>query len=558
LVYWTELLSYVTLTGTAKTTVDFLVLDNIVTNADMDGTGTGIQFLQRAFGASSSDTSGRLAIYTETDWVSATAASKDSYMSFQTCLNGTVAEGMRLTSAKTLKLSATTEAVSEVGSFQINPTIGDTKKLAIGYSTNDYAWLQSTNTGTSPTPLIFQPTSNSTTGVMIGGGGIKPSSLLDIQQAGTVTATTDLLELTNSGNAGAMTATGTGILFNQYYHDVGTPAVADAGRIAVLTEGNWTSTPADQDSKMSFQTCLNGAVAEKMHISSAGKITNAAQVPTANSSMLSILATGADTTNTGVLTQGIAIINTDATTDNTAGLFFNDALDSPLASIVCKYTDRTAGNEDTVLTWSTAINGTLTNRMAMDNNGNLIISEAGSILPSAALDLERAGTAGTEESFLELSNTVRATLNTTSSIIWFHNASDDQNYNSAKLMVGAEGTWTADGASQDSYMTFQTALNGSVAEKMHLSSTGNLGLGVSAFGTSATNTLGIYADGTVPSSSPAGMVQIYADDSSVGAANATLALRTEQAVEDVGTFTATHKLRVWINGVEYWITLDAV
>jgi hypothetical protein len=96
------------------------------------------------------------------------------------------------------------------------------------------------------------------------------------------------------------------------------------------------------------------------------------------------------------------------------------------------------------------------------------------------------------------------------------------------------------------------------AEVMRIDSAGNVGIGVTAFGTSATTVLGITADGTVPSSSPAGMIQIYADDSSAGATNATLALRTEQEVEDIGTFTASHKLRVWINGTEYYINLDAV
>lgn len=87
---------------------------------------------------------------------------------------------------------------------------------------------------------------------------------------------------------------------------------------------------------------------------------------------------------------------------------------------------------------------------------------------------------------------------------------------------------------------------------------GNVGVGVTTFGTSAANVLGITADGTVPSTSPAGMIQIFGDDSSLGATNATLAVRTEQAVEAIGTFTASDKLRIWINGVEYHIQLDAV
>jgi len=96
------------------------------------------------------------------------------------------------------------------------------------------------------------------------------------------------------------------------------------------------------------------------------------------------------------------------------------------------------------------------------------------------------------------------------------------------------------------------------ATAITIDSSKNMGLGVTTFGTSATYTFAVSADGTVPSTSPAGMVQIFADDSSDGAANATLAIRTEQAVEAIGTFTGSHKLKIYINGTEYWIELDAV
>ena len=46
-------------------------------------------------------------------------------------------------------------------------------------------------------------------------------------------------------------------------------------------------------------------------------------------------------------------------------------------------------------------------------------------------------------------------------------------------------------------------------------------------------------------------------DSSV-ASKATLDIETEEVVAVVGTFTASHKIAVWINGVEYNIELDAV
>lgn len=37
-----------------------------------------------------------------------------------------------------------------------------------------------------------------------------------------------------------------------------------------------------------------------------------------------------------------------------------------------------------------------------------------------------------------------------------------------------------------------------------------------------------------------------------------LGIYSEQVVEDIGTFTASHKYKIKINGVEYWIQLDAV
>lgn len=59
----------------------------------------------------------------------------------------------------------------------------------------------------------------------------------------------------------------------------------------------------------------------------------------------------------------------------------------------------------------------------------------------------------------------------------------------------------------------------------------------------------------LPSSSGANVV-VYAQDSSD--TTVTLALYLEQAVEAIGTFTPSHKLKVLINGTEYWLQLDAV
>jgi hypothetical protein len=106
----------------------------------------------------------------------------------------------------------------------------------------------------------------------VGIGTTSPSSLLDLQQAGTVKANNDMLEITNSGNAADMDATTSSILFNQYYYDASTPAVADSARLTVGTEQDWTSTATTQDSYMAFSTALDGTLTERMRIDSAGNV----------------------------------------------------------------------------------------------------------------------------------------------------------------------------------------------------------------------------------------------------------------------------------------------
>ena len=106
----------------------------------------------------------------------------------------------------------------------------------------------------------------------LGLGTTAPSSLLDLQKVGTTKANTDMLELTNSGNAADMDATSFSILFNQYYYDATTPTVADSARLTVGTEQDWISTATTQDSFLSFSTALNGVVAEKMRINSEGNL----------------------------------------------------------------------------------------------------------------------------------------------------------------------------------------------------------------------------------------------------------------------------------------------
>lgn len=83
----------------------------------------------------------------------------------------------------------------------------------------------------------------------------------------------------------------------------------------------------------------------------------------------------------------------------------------------------------------------------------------------------------------------------------------------------------------------------------------NVGIGTATWGGSAAKNLSIGL-GTEPDAHTDDQIDLYAKDSTD--AGTTLGIYTEQAVEADGGFTASHKLRVWINGTEYWITLDAV
>ena len=296
------------LTGTTGTVKDEFIIRNKF--AGGSGTGAAIRFdLTEAAGAVVD--SGLISVLSE-NAMTITAATQDTQMLFATSLNGTLATKLWLTSegyfgvgadpggydfwvtgkAKIENTGATSGShalvLKGVGLGVVQIALEDDSGEVCG------SWQASTSSSaissvytqtylSSGANINFQAltsvrifnnsiTTFTATGLnLVGIGTEVPSAKLDVEQAGTVTATTDLLELTNSGNAASMTSTGTGILFNQWAYDASTPAVTDSGRISVLTEGNWTTADANtQDSKMSFQTALNGTVAEKAYIASSG------------------------------------------------------------------------------------------------------------------------------------------------------------------------------------------------------------------------------------------------------------------------------------------------
>jgi hypothetical protein len=103
---------------------------------------------------------------------------------------------------------------------------------------------------------------------------------VEIPQTGIVKDNFDFIWLPNYQQAADMDGTLTSILWKQNYYDT-TPALVDSGRISVGTETDWTSTASTQDSYMAFSTTLDGAIAEKVRITSGGNVGIATTTPSA-------------------------------------------------------------------------------------------------------------------------------------------------------------------------------------------------------------------------------------------------------------------------------------
>jgi len=127
---------------------------------------------------------------------------------------------------------------------------------------------------------------------------------------------------------------------------------------------------------------------------------------------------------------------------------------------------------------------------------------------------------------------------------------------SAANGVSAIAFVNVDHANHVGDMMFMTKANaGSLAEKARLTSKGNLGIGAATFDATAVGCVTIV-NGTEPAAATADQVYIGSKDASTG--GATLMLYTEAAVEAGAPASIDNKIKVWINGTEYWIGLDPV
>lgn len=127
----------------------------------------------------------------------------------------------------------------------------------------------------------------------------------------------------------------------------------------------------------------------------------------------------------------------------------------------------------------------------------------------------------------------------------------------AQGLFGIKAAETFTATAMGTYLTFETVAIGATSrlERMRLTDVGNLGLGTSTFGANSAKVLAL-ANGTAPAAHVDNQIQAYSVDSSDS--TATLGLMLEQAVAAVGATVATTKIKVLINGTEYFLLLSTV
>jgi hypothetical protein len=105
---------------------------------------------------------------------------------------------------------------------------------------------------------------------------------------------------------------------------------------------------------------------------------------------------------------------------------------------------------------------------------NLVVSPAA--VGTGFVQISKAGTAKANSDFLAILNTTQAADmdGTASGLLWQHRTTAPAIVSSGRIAVGTETDWTSTASTQDSYMSFQNALDGVLAEKMRIDSKGGI------------------------------------------------------------------------------------
>lgn len=213
--------------------------------------------------------------------------------------------------------------------------------------------------------------------------------------------------------------------------------------------------------------------AEKMRLDTSGNL-GVGVIPSVNNGG-TVVQVGAISGVMGTTTE--SYLNSNATF-NTTWQYIGTAVASQYRQTGGEHIWRSAasGTAASTITWSEVMraNGSV-------NTSNLLI--------------------GTTTGFNGASNRASISLNgVTDSIFSFGNGGTNSAY------LWSTTTYLDINVGSSRYMSFST----SATERMRIDTSGNLGIGVTAFGTAAAKIIGI-ANGTAPTTSPAGMGQLYVE-----------------------------------------------
>jgi hypothetical protein len=114
--------------------------------------------------------------------------------------------------------------------------------------------------------------------------------------------------------------------------------------------------------------------------------------------------------------------------------------------------------------------------LVIDSNGNVGIGTAN---PNGILDIEKQGTGKSNLDILHLTNGGYAAdmVGTETSILfnqYYYHESEPAVADAGRITVGTETDWISTASTQDGYLAFHTALDGSVSERVRITSYGNV------------------------------------------------------------------------------------
>lgn len=137
-------------------------------------------------------------------------------------------------------------------------------------------------------------------------------------------------------------------------------------------------------------------------------------------------------------------------------------------------------------------------------------------------------------------------------ILYSRTASSPTNWTTASLILRREVSGTIQQALQFNGDA-STTINHSTNELLRITSSGNVGIRSSTFGTSAVGVLSI-ATGTAPTTGPADTIQIYSTDLSAGNTIPSIYCEgTGVTTTPITNTTVTNKIAVRVNGTVYYL-----